>query len=47
MIKKYSGADELTQAMAQELIEKIIVMDLEYVKIGWKFRDEVRKFIGI
>lgn len=47
VIKKYSGADELTQAMAQELIEKIIVMDLEYVKIGWKFRDEVRKFIGI
>lgn len=27
VMKKYSGADELTQAMVQELIEKVIVTD--------------------
>ena len=46
-MKKYSRADELTQAMVQELIEKVVVMDLEHVEIVWKFKDEVRKFIGI
>ena len=40
-------ADELTQAMVQELIEKVVVMDLEHVEIVWKFKDEVRNFIGI
>lgn len=47
MMKKYSKADELTQAMVQELIEKVIVTDPEHVEIVWKFKDEVRKFIGI
>lgn len=47
VMKKYSGADELTQAMVQELIEKVIVTDPEHVEIVWKFKDEVRKFIGI
>ena len=47
VMKKYSGADELTQAMVQELIEKVVVMDLEHVEIVWKFKDEVRNFIGI
>ena len=47
VMKKYSGADELTQAMVQELIEKVVVMDLEHVEIVWKFKDEVRYFIGI
>lgn len=47
VMKKYSGATELTQAMVQELIEKIIVTDPEHVEIVWKFKDEVRNFIGI
>ena len=47
VMKKYSGADELTQAMVQELIEKVIVTDPEHVEIVWKFKDEVRKFIGM
>lgn len=47
VMKKYSGADELTQTMVQELIEKVIVTDPEHVEIVWKFKDEVRKFIGI
>lgn len=47
VMKKYSGADELTQAMVQELIEKVVVTDPEHVAIVWKFKDEVRKFIGI
>lgn len=47
VMKKYSGADKLTQAMVQELIEKVVVMDPEHVEIVWKFKDEVRKFIGI
>lgn len=46
-MKKYSGADELTQAMVQELIEKVVVTDPEHVETVWKFKDEVRKFIGI
>ena len=46
-MKKYSGAEELTQAMVQELIEKVIVTDQEHVEIVWMFKDEVRKFIGI
>lgn len=47
VMKKYSGVDELTQAMVQELIEKVVVTDPEHVKIVWKFKDEVRKFIEI
>ena len=47
VMKKYSKADELTQAMVQELIDKVIVTDPEHVEIVWKFKDEVRKFIGI
>ena len=47
VMKKYSGADELTQAMVQELTEKVVVTDPEHVEIVWKFKDEVRKFIGI
>lgn len=47
VMKKYSGEDELTQAMVKELIEKVIVTDPEHVEIVWKFKDEVRKFIGI
>lgn len=47
VMKKYSRADELTQAMVQELIEKVIVTDPEHVEIVWKFKDEVRKFIEI
>lgn len=47
VMKKYSKADELTQAMVQELIEKVIVTDPEHVEIVWKFKDEVWKFIGI
>lgn len=46
VMKKYSGADELTQAMVLELIEKVVVTDPEHVEIVWKFKDEVRKFIG-
>lgn len=37
LMKKYSGADELTQAMVQELIDKVIVTDPEHVEIVWKF----------
>ena len=47
VMKKYSGADELTQAMVQELIEKVVVTDPEHVEIVWKFKDEVWKFIGM
>ena len=47
VMKKYSGADKLTQAMVQELIDKVIVTDPEHVEIVWKFKDEVRKFIGM
>lgn len=47
VMKKYSGADELTQTMVQELIEKVIVTDPEHVEIVWKFKDEVINFIGI
>ena len=47
VMKKYSGADELTQAMVQEMIEKVVVTDPEHVEIVWKFKDEVRKFIGM
>lgn len=47
VMKKYSGADELTQAMVQELIEKVVITDPEHVEIVWKFKDEVRKFIGM
>ena len=47
VMKKYSGADELTQEMVQELIEKVIVTDPEHVETIWKFKDEIRKFIGI
>ena len=47
VMKKYSGADELTQAMVQELIEKVVVTDPEHVEIVWKFKDEVKNFIGI
>lgn len=45
--EKYSGARKLTQAMVQELIDKVVVTDLEHVEIVWKFKDEVRKFIEI
>lgn len=44
VMKKYSGADELTQAMVQELMEKVVVTDPEHVEIVWKFKDEVRNF---
>ena len=47
VIKKYSGADELTQAMVQELIAKVVVTDPEHVEIVWKFKDEVRNKIKI
>lgn len=47
VMKKYSGVDELTQTMVQELIEKVVVKDPEHVEIVWKFKDEVRNFIGI
>ena len=47
VMKKYSGADALTQAMVQELIEKVVITDPEHVEIVWKFKDEVRNFIGI
>lgn len=47
VMKKYSGADELTQAMVQEMIEKVVVTDPEHVEIVWKFKDEVCKFIGM
>lgn len=47
VMKKYSGANEMTQAMVQELIEKVVVTDPEHVEIVWKFKDEVRNFIGI
>lgn len=47
VMKKYSKAEELTQPMVQELIDKVIVTDPEHVEIVWKFKDEVRKFIGI
>lgn len=47
VMKKHSGADELTQTMVQELIEKVIVTDPEHVEIVWKFKDEVRNFIGM
>lgn len=47
VMKKYSGADKLTQAMVQELIDKVIITDPEHVEIVWKFKDEVRKFIGM
>lgn len=45
VMKKYSGVDELTQTMVQELIEKVFVTDQEHVEIVWKFKDEVRNFI--
>ena len=41
-MKKYSGADELTQAMVQELIEKVVVLDPEHVEIVWKRSEERR-----
>ena len=47
VMKKYSRADELTQAMVQELIEKVIVTDSEHMEIVWKFKDEVMNFIGM
>ena len=47
VMKKYSGAGVLTQTMEQELIEKVIVTDPEHVEIVWKFKDEVRNFIGM
>lgn len=47
VMKKHSGADELTQAMVQELIEKVVVTGPEHVEIVWKFKDEVRNFIGL
>ena len=47
VMKKYSGVDELTQAMVQELMEKGVVTDPEHVKIVWKFKDEGRKCIEI
>lgn len=47
VMKKYSGADELTQAIVQELIDKVIVTDPEHVEIVWKFKDEFRKLIGM
>lgn len=47
VMKKYSGVDELTQEMVQELIEKAVVTDSEHVEIVWKFKDEVRNFIEI
>ena len=47
VIKKYSGADELTQAMVQEMIAKVVVTDPEHVEIVWKFKDEVRNKIKI
>ena len=33
IMKKYSGTDKLTQAMVQELIEKVVVTDPEHVEI--------------
>ncbi len=47
VMKKYSKADELTQEMVQELIDKVIVTDPEHVEIVWKFKDEVRNKIKI
>lgn len=47
VMKKHSGANELTQTMVQELIERVIVTDPEHVEIVWKFKDEVRNFIGM
>ena len=38
---------EITQAMVQELIDKVSVTDSEHVEIAWKFKDEVRNVIGI
>lgn len=46
-MKKYSRLEELTQAMVQELIDKVIVTDSGHVENVWKFKDEVRKLIGI
>lgn len=46
-MKKYFDGERLTQAVVQKLIERVIVTDPEYVKIVWKFKDEVRKFIEI
>ena len=37
----------MTQAMVQELIDKVSVTDPEHVEIGRKFKDEVRNVIGI
>lgn len=47
VMEKYSGEEELTQAMVQELIDRVIVTDPEHVEIVWKFKDEVWKFIGM
>lgn len=38
---------EFLTAMAQELIDKVIVTDPKHVEIVWKFKDEVWKFIGV
>lgn len=47
VMENYFGADDLTQVMVQELIEKVIVTDPEHVEIVWKFKDEVRNYIGM
>lgn len=47
VMKKHSGTRKLTQEVVQELIEKVVVTDSEHVEIVWKFKDEIREFIGI
>jgi hypothetical protein len=46
-MKRFAGEEQLSKAMVQELIEKVLVTDPEHVEIVWKFSDEVRKFIGV
>ena len=44
-MKTYSGEQQLIQEMVQALINKVFVMDSEYVEIVWKFSDKIYNFI--
>lgn len=44
-LKKYSGEEQLTQKLVQELIDKVLVTDPEHIEIVWKFSEDIIKFI--
>ncbi len=41
------GCKHTASIPKEEQFEKVVITDPEHVEIVWKFKDEVRNFIGI